>query len=117
MSLLRNRSKSLLISLSIIREYAEQVAISLGEKDFQASSGWWEKRNCIGKSVRLHSETGEVDHDKIKEKILEIQKVLEEHDPEYIYNCDETGLYFRLIPNTTYTARNKARKCTRGTKA
>ena len=33
--LLRNRSKPLPISLSIIREYAEQVAISLGEKDFK----------------------------------------------------------------------------------
>ena len=93
---------------------------ALGEKNFRASSGWWEKvrkRNGIGKSVRLHGEAGEVDHDKIKEKILEIQKALEEYDPEYVYNWDETGLYFRLIPSATYTARNEARKRTCGTKA
>ena len=80
-------------------------------------AGWWEKvrkRNGIDKSVRLH---GEVDRDKIKEKILEIQKALEECDPEYVYNWDETGLYFRLIPSATYTARNEAWKRTHGTKA
>ncbi len=63
-SLLRNRTKPLPVSLSIVKEYAEQVAQKLGEKDFRASSGWWEKvrkRNGIGKSVKLHGEAGEVD--------------------------------------------------------
>lgn len=68
-TLLRNRPKPLPVSL---RAKAEEVAKSLGETKFKASSGWWEKirkRNGIGKSVHLHGEAGEVDHDQIKDKI------------------------------------------------
>ncbi len=72
------------------------------------------KRNGIGKSVKLH---GEVDHEHIKEKICEIQALLEKYNPEQIYNWDETGLYFRSIPNATYTAPYEVRKRTHGTKA
>ena len=57
-SLLRNGRKPMPISLSIIKVYAEQVAKSLGEHEFKASNGWWQKlmkRNSIGKSVRLFS--------------------------------------------------------------
>ena len=118
--LLRNRHKPMPVSLSIVKEYAEQVAKSLGEHSFKASNGWWQKlmkRNSIGKSVRLHGEAGDVNPEDIKERIQEIKKMLEEHDPELIYNWDETGLYFRLIPNATYTAPNEKRRHTRGTKA
>ena len=55
-NLLRNRTNPLPVTLSIVREYAEQVAKNLGEKDFCASSGWWEKvrkRNGNGKSIGL----------------------------------------------------------------
>ena len=119
-SLLRNRRKPMPISLSIIKVYAEQVAKSLGEHEFKASNGWWQKllkRNSIGKSVRLHGEAGDVNPEDIKERIQEIKKMLEEYDPELIYNWDETGLYFRLIPSATYTAPNEQRRRTRGTKA
>ena len=108
-TLLRNRPKPLPVSFSMIRAKAEEVAKSLGETNFKASSGWWEKvrkRNGIGKSVRLHGEAGEVEHEQIKEKIDEIRKELESYDPENIYNWDETGLYFKLIPHSTCTARN-----------
>ena len=37
-NLLRNRTKPLPVTLSIIREYAEQVAKDLGEKDFRVPS-------------------------------------------------------------------------------
>ena len=60
--------------------------------------------------VCLHSEAGEVDHEQIKSKIDEIRKDLESYDPENIYNWDETGLYFKLIPHSTYTARNEERR-------
>ena len=34
-----------------------------------------------------------------------------------IYNWDETGLYFKLIPHSTYTAQNEERRQVQGTKA
>ena len=88
--------------MSIVKEYAEQMAKPHNEHDFKASNGWWQKlmkRNSIGKSVRLHGEAGDVNHEEVKEKIQDIKKILEEHDPELVYYWDETGLYFRLIPS------------------
>ncbi len=67
--------------------------------------------------VRLHGEAGGVNPEEIKDKIQEIKKILEEYDPELVYNWDETGLYFRLIPSATYTAPNEQRRRVRGTKA
>ena len=96
-NLLQNRTKPLPVTLRIVKEYADQVAQKLEEKDFRASSGWWEKvrkRNNIGKSVKLHGEAGEVDYEQIKKRIIEIQKLLENYEPEHVYNWDETGLYF-----------------------
>ena len=119
-TLLRTMPKPLPVSFSIIKAKAEEMAKSLGETKLKVSSGWWEKvrkRNGIGKSVRLHGEAGEVDHEQIKSKIDEIRKDLESYDPENIYNWDETGLYFKLIPHSTYTARNEERRQVRGTKA
>ena len=108
------------LSIVIVNEYAEQVAQNLGGKYFPASLDWWEKVrkiNGIVKSVKLHGESGEVDHEQIKKKILEIQTLLENYILEQICNWDKTGLYFQSIPNATYTAPNEVRKCTRGTKA
>ncbi len=76
------------------------------------------KRNSIGKSIRLHGEAaGEIDHQQIKERMDEIRQDLEKYDPENIYNWDETGLYFKLIPHSTYTAPNEERRQVRGTKS
>ena len=38
----------------------------------------------MGKSVRLHGEAGEIDHEQIKEKIDEIRKELESYDLEIL---------------------------------
>ena len=119
-TLLHNMPKPLPVSFSTIKAKAEEMAKSLGETNFKVSSGWWQnvrKRNGIGKSVRLHGETGEVDHEQIKSKIGEIRKDLESYDPENIYNRDETGLYFKLIPHSTYTAQNEERRQVQRTKA
>ena len=51
-----------------------------------------------------------MDHEKIKEKIDEIRRDLENYDLENIYNWEETGLYFKLIPHSTYTEQNEARR-------
>ena len=74
------------------------------------------KRNSIGKGVHLHGEAGDVNPEKIKERIQDIKKILEEHDPELVYNWDEIGLYFRWIPMATYTAPNEQQRRIQGLK-
>ncbi len=53
---------------------------------------------------------------KSKIRFRKSKKILEEYDSELVYNWDETGLYFRLIPSATYTAPNEQRRRVRGTK-
>jgi len=57
-SLLCNRTKPLPVTLSTVKEYAEQVAKNLGGMALV--------------SVKLHGKTDEVDREPIKKRILEI---------------------------------------------
>ena len=88
------------VSLSTVKEYAEQVAKSHNEHDFKTSNGWWQKlvkTNSIGKSVRLHGEAGGVNPEESKGRIQDIEK-----NPRGAW--DEMSLHFRLTPSATYTS-------------
>ena len=107
--------KPLPVSFSIIKAKAEEMAKSLGETNFKASSGWWEKvrkRNGIGKSVRLHGEAGEVDHEQIKSKIEEIRKDLE----SYTQKTSRIGMK-QAYTSSSFLIPNEERRQVRGTKA
>ena len=39
-----------------------------------------------------------------------MSRLKRKNDLENSYNWDETGLFFKLIPHSTYTAQNEARK-------
>ncbi len=75
-SIFCNRTKPLPVALSIAKEYTEQVPMTLGEKDLRVGGEKWGKEIvAIGESVQLHGEADEVDHLKIKEKILDTKEV------------------------------------------
>jgi len=81
---------------------AEKICKELN-LDFQPNTGWlsrWIKRHQL-KSVVLHGEGGDVDVDdpELKEAIEKICKKTGDFKLENIFNMDETGLYFRLLPN------------------
>jgi len=50
----------------------------------------------------LYGEAGGVDKDAIADKISDLCKVVAEYDPENVYNMDETGLFFKCLPNNSY---------------
>lgn len=86
---------------------------------FQASNKWlfaFLHRNGI-KCKSLHGEAGSVDHDKIRKDIDSLRKNLSEFDEDCIFNVDETGLFFRLLPKKTYLCPTENRREARGTKA
>ena len=111
-TLLCNMPKPLPVSFSIIKAKAEEMAKSLGETNFKASSGWWEKvrkRNGIGKSVGLHGKAGEVAMSKSKVKLMKLErtlKVMTQKTSTIEMKQAYTSSSF-LIPHSTYTARNE----------
>ncbi|CDF41108.1 unnamed protein product [Chondrus crispus] len=67
---------------------------------FTASRGWVEKfvkRHAL-RSVALHGEGGQVQVQEVAKDINILRSRLRNFEPENIYNVDETGLFFKLLP-------------------
>jgi len=85
--------------------------------DFKASNGWLEKflirSNISFKSIS--GESKEVDLDIINDWKKKLQKICEPYDPRNIFNFDESGLFFKLLPNKTFAFKNET--CAGGKKS
>lgn len=86
-------------------------------ESFCASAAWATKvaRQNGWRSRALHGEAGGVDKDAIADEISDLRKVVAEYDPENVYNMDETGLFFKCLPNRSYVKRKDVKEA-RGTK-
>ena len=74
----------------------------LGYPDFKATDGWfsrWKNRHQI-KYKRAHGEKASSDFPGARDwKISVLPKLLEQYSAEDVYNADETGLYYRAMPD------------------
>ena len=85
----------------------------MGKNDFVATEGWfhrWKKReNIVYK--RTHGEQKDADFLSADRWIQEEwPKIISEYPPNCVYNADETGLYYRALPEHTYLFRNENAK-------
>ena len=74
---------------------------------FARDSGW--------RSQALHGEAEEVDTEGLEPEIQKLHDIIAEYDLDNVYNIDETGLFFKLLPNRSYIEVEKARAA-RGSK-
>ncbi|UYV83543.1 TTC21B [Cordylochernes scorpioides] len=101
----------LAINGNILKEKAILLALKMGQDNFETSKGWLEKfkakRNIAFK--RLHVEAGSVDANSVATwKGGIIPSLLAKYSPQDIFNADETGLFYKLLPNQTMTIRDKS---------
>jgi hypothetical protein len=97
----------------------QQKAIEIGENlpvieapdTFTASDGWlsrWKRRHGIRQlnicGEKLSANQAEVENFKQKFKLIMEE---EEYTPDQIYNCDETGLYYKMLPSKTLAGKNE----------
>ena len=73
------------------------------------------KRHNLVSNV-LHGEAGSVDTDLIKKGMNEVCKACKKYQPARIFNVDETGLFWKLMPKLSYLSTSENRKTARGTK-
>lgn len=108
------RANNFPISGPLLQEKALEVAGALGIENFKASNGWLEKfrlrHNIVFKSVC--GEAADVCKEGATEWIERLPVLLENFKPRDIYNADETGLFFRALPNKTLAL--KSEKCSGG---
>ncbi len=96
------RAKKIPVSGPILQGYARQIAHDLGDTSgFKASNGWLE-RFRTRYNVRFRAISGEaaaVNTDTMDDWKKRLPKIIEGFDPKDVYNCDETGLFFKLMPD------------------
>lgn len=112
------RAKSIPISGPILQEKACSFASDLGVEDFKGSNGWldrWKKRYNV-KAFKISGESADVDQNVVDSYRQRLPDIVSGYSPEDVFNCDETGLYFRALPDKTLSARNQSTKGTKVSK-
>lgn len=82
---------------------ARQLGEQIGVTDFSYSRGYlhrFKSRRGIKRKL-YEGEADSADMTAVQSGRQDLQRVLQDYDPEDIFNLDETGLFYRLGPNYT----------------
>lgn len=108
------RAKGLPVSGPMLKTQALEVADELGIENFTASNGWLDsftKRHQITWN-QVCGEAADINQQTVDEWKQKLASLTEGYAPQDIYNGDETGLFFRMIPSKTFS--QKGEKCIGG---
>ena len=88
-----------------IQDAARRLAAQMGVQDFNASDGWmfrFRQRHCMFQR-RAHGESGSARIDDVAPFRTELNKLISEEGLllSQVYNFDETGLFWRALPEST----------------
>lgn len=103
----RARAKGLPISGPMVQEKALKFASDLGIPNFNASNGWLDRfRVRHGIVFRaVCGESAEVNQDVVSDWKSRLSVITSGYCDSDIYNMDETGLFFKAIPDKTLTVK------------
>jgi hypothetical protein len=112
----------LAIPPSLLQIKAIELAskLDIPEELFSASNGWLDRfRKRSGfRCASLFGEGGDVDKNdpELILKLRKLEETIDTYDVENIYNMDETGLFYRMVPNYTVLMPNEDISTARGKK-
>ena len=93
----------------ILMEKAIEIAQRLGIDEFKASNGWltrWKERYNVKQRVI----SGESGADTVESWLERLPSVIEGYEARDIWNCDETGLFWKALPDKGLAEKKKACK-------
>ncbi len=104
-------------SLAIAKAKSIASSLSILKMDFKASWQWLSRfrvRRRLQKML-LHGEGVEVNESDLGllATLDDLYAIIAQHDPENVYNMDETGLFFRLLPRYSLLMPNEDISTTR----
>lgn len=112
------RRRNVPISGPVIQAKAEEFGQRLGYKEFKASNGWlnrFKHRHSIVCRA-ICGESASVDDEIVDDWAAQkLPKLIKGYKMRDIYNADESGLFYRLLPNRTLTEQD--RDCKGGKKS
>ena len=108
------RGKIINVTGEMIQTKAKELAeeYEVPAESFTASNGWlekWKKRYNV-KKKKICGESNELDLDIVADWVNKAQDILTEHAGKVILNADETGLFFRALPDTTLACKGDKAK-------
>lgn len=107
------RGKGLPVTGPILKEKALQFNVLLGDdSEFTASDGWldrWKKRFGI-RQITISGEALSADREAVPLFKDYLVKIIQEEElsEEQLYNCDETGLNYKMLPTKTLASKKEA---------
>ncbi|KAK7092862.1 hypothetical protein V1264_008545 [Littorina saxatilis] len=112
------RSSNVPLSGPLLKSKAEKLAREQGLADWTCSDGWLSRfksrHNIVSKTVC--GERGDVDEQLTDDWVEDVLKpTLRRYDPKDVFNADEMGLFWRLLPNKTLAFKHE--KCHGGKKS
>ncbi|XP_037505778.1 tigger transposable element-derived protein 4-like [Rhipicephalus sanguineus] len=97
-------AKKIPVSGDILKQKAEVFVLQMNVKDFKFIDRWlrnFKSRNDL-KFKKMCGESGAVDDSVVAEYWDgKLQFLLQQFPPNDIFNCDETGLFYKLLPEKT----------------
>ena len=96
---------------------AKEIAVRLGKADFEGTSGWlskWKKRYHV-KRVSVCGESGDVCGDTVTSWKERLPEILRGYDKRDVFNLDETGCFWRALPDRGFG--QKGKQCKGGKKS
>ena len=103
----------------LLKQKANELAAELGHEGFHCSDGWLNrflKRREISFRV-LSGEANSAPKVTVDDWLCnKLPGLLEEYDKNDIFNADETGLFFMLLPDRTYTFKGDNCHCRKRSK-
>lgn len=88
------------------------LSVELGCDDFTASNGWleaWRRRHNVKFAV-LSGESAEVPQAAIDDWTKRLPDIIKGYALSDIFNCDETGLYYRALPKQSMIIKGDSSK-------
>lgn len=99
------RDADMPVSGPVLLAKADEFGRQLGSSDFKASTGWldrFKERNGITfKKVCGESKSVDTESSDMTEWQSQLKRILDRYSPDDIYNADETGMFYRLLPDKT----------------
>jgi len=105
-------------TISLLQEKARRLADELGVPNCKASRSWvqrWVQRHNLT-SVVLYGAGGSVNLEEAEERMATIRGLLQDFEPENIFVMNETGFFYRCLPNRSFVPAEQ-RRAARGTKS